>query len=92
VQQYSRTGLGSMRRGMDAARHHRLDHALAGTTCPVLVLRGPADRICPQDWAERLGSGPARTCVTLGSGAHMVPLTHGDLVADPVAEFLATDT
>jgi pimeloyl-ACP methyl ester carboxylesterase len=86
--QYSRTGLGSMRRGLAAAMRDRVDLALARVDCPVLVLRGPHDRICPSDWATALAAtardGAART---LASGAHMVPFTRGRLVAEQLAGF-----
>ena len=88
VAQYRRTGLGSMARGMDAARRDDLPavlEALRGERgLPVLVLRGRQDRICPQDWAETL----AAWCVTLAGGAHMVPTTHGDAVALAVDRFM----
>src|SRR5688500_2096953 len=47
VRQYSRTGLGTMGRAMDAARRADVREALGGSQHAVLVLRGPEDRICP---------------------------------------------
>lgn len=86
---YGRTGLRSMRRGMDAARKHRIGPALAGVRCPVLVVRGPRDRIAPQDWTDQLAGlvGDGRS-VTLAAGAHMVPITHPALLAAAVQAFL----
>jgi pimeloyl-ACP methyl ester carboxylesterase len=91
VVQYRRTGLRSMARAMDAARRDRIDLTLAGAGPRVLVLRGRHDRICPEDWARRLvgGSPPGSAVVTLDRGGHMVPQTHGRLVADRLASFLA---
>ncbi|MDF9717551.1 alpha/beta fold hydrolase [Nocardioides sp. ChNu-153] len=83
ARQYRRTGLGSMTRTMDAARRDDVRRALAGLTCPVLVVRGPHDRICPADWAAKLGRP-----VTLPRGAHMVVTTHGADVAAAVTAFL----
>jgi pimeloyl-ACP methyl ester carboxylesterase len=91
VAQYRRTTLRSMARAMDAARRDRIDLTLAGAVPRVLVLRGRHDRICPEDWARRLVGGcPAGSAVvTLDRGGHMVPQTHGRLVADQLASFLA---
>lgn len=90
VRQYLRTGLRTMARGMDAARRDRIEEALLLVGCPVLLLRGPHDWIAPQDWLLSLTNGrrSARP-VTLSAGGHMVPLTHGDLVAEAVIDFLA---
>jgi pimeloyl-ACP methyl ester carboxylesterase len=54
VREYTRTGLRSMLRGMDAARRHRIQEALAQCQVPILVLRGRHDRIAPGDWCRRL--------------------------------------
>jgi pimeloyl-ACP methyl ester carboxylesterase len=92
VKQYHRTGLASMRRAMEAARHDRIDETLRATTCPVLVLRGPHDRICPASWSEKLtaarSGGAWFGAVTLARGGHMVPLTRGRSVADEILRFL----
>ncbi|MFL6132073.1 MAG: alpha/beta fold hydrolase [Nocardioidaceae bacterium] len=92
VKQYHRTGLDSMRRAMEAARHDRIEVTLRGTECPVLVLRGLHDRICPVSWSEELTGARAGAAwsgaVTLSRGGHMVPLTRGRLVADEIIRFL----
>ena len=80
ARQYHRTTLATMARAMDAARREHIEETLEAVRCPVVVLRGTNDRICPADWAEWLA--PA---VTLPAGAHMVPLTHGTLVAEELA-------
>ncbi len=80
VRQYRRTTLRSMTRAMDAARRDDIRRTLARVACPVVVIRGVHDRICPADWALRLAP-----TVTLPAGGHMVPLTHGDLVAPTFA-------
>jgi pimeloyl-ACP methyl ester carboxylesterase len=82
--QYRSTGLRNMWRAMDRARRDRIDATLAHVGCPVLVVRGPHDRICPEDWARLLS--PA--AVTLSRGGHMVPWTHGQATAAAVTHFL----
>ncbi|QNN52382.1 alpha/beta fold hydrolase [Nocardioides mesophilus] len=91
VRLYRRTGPLAMHRALNAARHDRIDTVVAGLRCPVLVLRGRHDVICKQGWAEALAdAAPDGSAVaTLEAGAHMVPLTHGDLVAEAVGDFLA---
>lgn len=83
---YRRTGLGSMARTMAAARRDDVRQGIGAVRCPVLVVRGRHDRICPDDWARALASiAPAGSrALALARGAHMVPLTHGDLVAAAV--------
>ncbi|MEV7431735.1 alpha/beta hydrolase [Nocardioides sp. NPDC092400] len=90
---YSRTGLLHIQRTMDAARHDDVEATLVDVRCPVLVLRGRHDRICPADWAGRLvAAAPAGSRVeTLPAGARMVPLTHGPQVAAAVAAYLRAD-
>jgi pimeloyl-ACP methyl ester carboxylesterase len=79
-----------MVRAMDAARREDPRAVLRELQCPVLVVRGRHDRICPADWAEALArAAPAGSrSVTLGRGAHMVPLTHGGLLAAAVCAAL----
>jgi pimeloyl-ACP methyl ester carboxylesterase len=87
---YGRTGLLWMRRAMEAARQEDIRQDLRRLQAPVLVVRGRGDRICPADWAGGLVSlAPPGSClVTLPAGAHMVPLTHGNLLAEVVARWL----
>jgi pimeloyl-ACP methyl ester carboxylesterase len=86
---YHRTGLGSMVRGMDAVRRHDIRPGLTGAGVPVLVVRGPRDRICPQVWADELASRALRgRAVTLSAGAHMVPLTRPAELAATIEAFL----
>lgn len=87
---YSRTGLLWIRRAMDAARREDVRASLREVGCPVLVVRGRHDRICPADWTRELvTAAPAGSgTVTLRKGAHMVPLTHGEMLAAAVDEAL----
>lgn len=88
---YARTGLVWMRRAMEAARHEDVRADVRALRCPVLVVRGRHDRICPEDWARELVSiAPAGSRgASLPRGGHMVPLTHGALVASVVERHLA---
>lgn len=89
VRQYRRTGLTSMLRAMQAARHDRIDLPLSTVRCPVLVVRGVHDRIAPPDWADTLAAtAPHGVHVTLPAGGHMIPLTHPALVAAACAEHI----
>jgi pimeloyl-ACP methyl ester carboxylesterase len=90
VQTYTRTGLLWMLRTMDAARRDDVRGSLQRVTCPVLVVRGRHDRICPEDWARELVPTVSAyaDAVTLDKGAHMVPLTHGGLLAETIAAAL----
>jgi pimeloyl-ACP methyl ester carboxylesterase len=60
----------------------RPEEHVARLTCPVLVLRGQRDTLCPLPWAERLAelSGGQGQALTL-PGAHNVPYTHPGAVA-----------
>lgn len=89
VRDYAHTGLAGMRRAMDAAREHRIDHALRRVRCPVLVVRGRYDRIAPADWVAALAAlAPRGRAVTLAAGAHMVPVTRPAALASQVEAFL----
>ena len=90
VRQYRRTTLRSMAASMDVARRDDLAVTLSGVGCPVVLVRGAHDRIAPRDWLRSLaevgtGTRAVRRVVELGAGAHMVPLTHPDLLARVLA-------
>jgi pimeloyl-ACP methyl ester carboxylesterase len=92
VRDYRRTGLGAMVRGMDTMRRHDIRAGLAVIGVPVLVVRGPHDRISPQSWVERLAGLASRGRVaTLAAGAHMVPLTRPAELAATIDAFLEED-
>lgn len=90
---YPRTGLRGMVRAMDAARRDDVREPLRRLRCPVLVVRGRHDRICPPDWAAGLAAlaPPGSASVTLAAGAHMVPLTHGPALAATLARTVLRD-
>ncbi len=89
---YPHVGLVGMRRAMEAARHQDIRVDLGAVRCPVLVVRGRHDRICPERWSRDLVAvaPPGSRAVTLPRGAHMVPLTHGEVLAETLADWLAT--
>jgi pimeloyl-ACP methyl ester carboxylesterase len=90
VRLYRRNGVRQMLRAMDAARGDDIRQSLDYVTCPVLVLRGRRDRICPEDWAHALARmGPQGwRGESLKAGAHMVPITHGSDTAAAINRFL----
>jgi pimeloyl-ACP methyl ester carboxylesterase len=90
VRDYGHSGLVTFARAMDAARRHPLAPALAGLDHPVLLVRGPYDRIAPQVWLDDLVAlRPGIEAVTLLAGGHMVPVTHPHELAAAVGPFLA---
>ena len=93
ARQYSRTTLRGMARGLEAARHDQICETLARTSARVLVVRGVHDRICPVEWGGTVAAAApgGGSLVTLPSGGHMVPSTHGPLVAAEVNAFTAGD-
>jgi pimeloyl-ACP methyl ester carboxylesterase len=84
----------SLARGIAAARADRIEPPLAAYPGPVLLLRGRHDAICTAEWLGDLADVARRPkVVTLPRGGHMVPLTHGALVADALTTgHLCTDT
>lgn len=90
ARQYHRTTVRSIVRAMDVARTDRILDPLSGIQRPVLVVRGRHDRICPEDWAGSVAGagGPGSLLATLPRGAHMVPLTHGRLLAPEIERFV----
>jgi pimeloyl-ACP methyl ester carboxylesterase len=86
LRDYRHTGFRTMAAAMGSARRHRIDEALDGVSCPVLVVRGGRDRIVPADWARRLARhAPRGRTATVPGPAHMLPLTHPGLLADLVS-------
>lgn len=84
AKQYTKTGLGSMLRCMEAARHHDILTALEGCTSPLLVIRGRHDAIANTAWVTRVADAGRGRAQTLPAGGHMVVWTHGSLVAEAI--------
>jgi pimeloyl-ACP methyl ester carboxylesterase len=80
--QYRRTGVSAMVRGMNAVRGYRTDEGLARLAVPVQVIRGEHDRIAPADWCRVLAKSGSGAMTSVAGAAHMVPLTHPQVVAD----------
>lgn len=91
VPQYLSTGLVGLLRGMDVLRHYRTDEGLSGVTVPLAVIRGEHDLISPEPWCTRLAATARAVVTTVPEGAHMLPLTHPQVVAD-AAERLRAGT
>ncbi len=88
ARQYTKTGLGSMRRCLQAARAHDILNALAGFTAPLLVIRGPHDAIANAAWVSRVADAGGGEVQTLSAGGHMVVWTHGSMVAQAIRQIL----
>ena len=89
IRQYARTGLLSILRSMEAARHHDIEAALDNTEVPLLVLRGKHDRIAPEPWVSHLAAVGGGQAATLPAGGHMIIWTHGESVADAMQRRMA---
>lgn len=90
LRDYARAGVPELLRTMGRARRHRLDRTLQRLSCPVHVVRGRRDRIAPERWtAELAATGKRRSTRSLAVGAHMIPQTHPDLVAEEICRLLA---
>lgn len=77
LRDYTYSGMISFARAMDAARRHRLDDTVAALGCPILLVRGARDHICPPAWLDRLADRSGHAVIaTVPEAAHMVPLTH----------------
>jgi pimeloyl-ACP methyl ester carboxylesterase len=86
LREYATTRLSGFARALRAARRHDLRAALAATGGPVLLVRGPQDRLCTAAWLGLLAEArPGITVATTARGAHMVPLTRPAELAGYVA-------
>ncbi len=63
-------------RTLPAMVNHRLEEALAGVTCPVVLMRGARDPIVPADWLHRLAAiTPNATIVEVPGVPHVLMYT-----------------
>jgi pimeloyl-ACP methyl ester carboxylesterase len=90
ARQYWRTGPVSMLRGMNAVRHFRTDLALQSLALPVEILRGHKDRIATQEWSSELNRASNGQLTVTDGAAHMVPLTHPEVVVAAVRRIRAS--
>ena len=89
LRDYTYSGMISFARAMDAARRHRLDEAVGGLRCPVLLACGARDHLCPPAFLERLAARTGQAAVaTVPGAAHMAPLTHPQELAAAMRPFL----
>jgi pimeloyl-ACP methyl ester carboxylesterase len=78
--------LRTFRQARELVRHPFLDRVPA-LRCPVLVIRGRHDLICPQPWAEEVARASGGAEVGLVPGGHAVHWSQPRLVARLVEEF-----
>lgn len=84
VPQYRWTGPMSMLRGMTRIRHYRTDVGLARLAVPTHVIRGERDRIASARWCADIAKSSLAEVVSVPRAAHMVPLTHPNVVVDSI--------
>ncbi|MFP5346617.1 MAG: alpha/beta fold hydrolase [Actinomycetes bacterium] len=82
--QYSTTGLVSMVRAMEAARHYDIREPLRRNEKPLVVVRGEYDAIAPPEWVKAVAEAGSGRAATIPGGGHMVVMTDGAGVADQV--------
>jgi pimeloyl-ACP methyl ester carboxylesterase len=63
----------------------QLDRRLDALRCPVLIVRGERDRLCPHDWATELANAAGRVLVTVPGGAHTYMAAEPTAFADSLA-------
>lgn len=88
LRDYAHTRLGCMYEAMDASRRHRVERIVTRLRCPLLIVRGPDDRIVPADWIRALATAGRGHAITLPAGAHMLPITHPGALAAVIAPLL----
>lgn len=88
--QYRWTGSASMLRGMTRIRRYRTDVGLSRLAVPTHVIRGQRDRIASARWCAELAVSPLAELVSVPRAAHMVPLTHPNVVVDSIERLRAT--
>ena len=82
--QYRWTGPMSMLRGMTRTRRYRTAVGLSRQTVPTHVIRGQRDRIASERWCAELADSSLAELVSVPRAAHMVPLTHPNVIVDSI--------
>lgn len=88
IPQYRETGFPTMLRGMNTFRWYRTDHAVARLAIPVAVVRGEQDVIAAAGWSARLAHAARTDLTTVDGAAHMLPLTHPEVVVEAVRDVM----
>jgi pimeloyl-ACP methyl ester carboxylesterase len=87
LRQWWATGPRAMVALWRSAAPDRIDVRLAGLSCPVVVVRGTRDRLCPSRWAQSCArAAPRGRLVELPGAAHMTVQTHPRAVAAIIDE------
>jgi pimeloyl-ACP methyl ester carboxylesterase len=63
--------------------------ALSGITCPVFLMAGSEDALCPPDWHHRWHGLLAHSRLFIEPAGHMVPLEAPEALAENLAAWLA---
>ena len=89
VRDYVSTGPLRVARAARSAVGDALERAVARMACPLLVVRGERDPLCPQDWAEELVRvAPTGRLAVIGGAAHAAHYSHPRELAALVRGFL----
>jgi pimeloyl-ACP methyl ester carboxylesterase len=89
LRDYLDCGLGKVRRTARAALAHPLEDGLAEITVPVLVVRGGADAVVPQRWAEEVADAlPDGRLAVLPRRGHALNYSAPGRLAAAVLPFL----
>lgn len=84
---YARRGPWHILRAARSMLRHPMAERLAQVSVPVVVVRGSADPICGQRWAEQLAAAPVDgRLVTVHGAAHAVDWSHPGAVVQAVEE------
>lgn len=84
---YARRGPWHILRAARSMLRHPMAERLAEVAAPVVIVRGAADPICGQLWAEQLSTTPANgRLVTVPGAAHAVDWSHPGAIVQVVEE------
>lgn len=75
-----------LKEGLEWLKNKDIAQDIASLSCPILVLAGAKDRICPIDALEKQWQG--RTMITHPEAGHALPQTHPDWCAQQIKDWL----
>jgi pimeloyl-ACP methyl ester carboxylesterase len=78
---YWRAGPRALLRYIRSAQHDEPEQTIKSVDCPVTVLRGRHDALCPEDWAADLATAAPYGRLVTTPGAHTFPYSRGGLTA-----------